>query len=226
MLLDDRLRGDIQKRLASLSRPITLVYFTQELECPTCRETGQLLRETAELSDKVRLEVYNFQLDREAVETFKVDKIPATVVMAEKDYGIRFYGIPSGYEFSTFLDTMLAVSRGDSELAPETREKIRAVTKPLHLQVFVTPTCPYCPAAVRLAHRMALESDLIRADMIEATEFPHLVTKYQVRGVPLTVVNETVFIEGARPEPLFVDAVLSALGDSLSGDTSEPHRHP
>lgn len=140
MLLDDRIRGEIQKRLAGLSRPVTLVYFTQELECPTCRETGQLLRETAELSDKIRLEVYNFQLDRDKAEAFQIDKIPATVVMGEKDYGIRFYGIPSGYEFATFLDTMLAVSRGDSELAPETREKIRAVTKPLHLQVFVTPT--------------------------------------------------------------------------------------
>jgi predicted DsbA family dithiol-disulfide isomerase len=59
---------------------------------------------------------------------------------------------------------------------------------------------------------MAIESEWIRADMVEVSEFPYLVTKYQVMGVPLTVVNETTFIEGARPEPVFVDDVLSALG--------------
>jgi glutaredoxin-like protein len=139
-ILGDKERAEIQKRLAELVNPVKVVYFTQELECPTCRETGQLLTETAELSEKIQLDVYNFQLDRERADEFKIDKIPATVVMGEKDYGIRFYGIPSGYEFVTFLDAMLAVSKGDTELAPQTKEKIRAVTQPLHLQVFVTPT--------------------------------------------------------------------------------------
>jgi len=209
---------ELQRRLADMANPVRLVFFTQELECATCRETGQLLRELAGVSDKIRLEVYNFQLDREQVEAFGVDKIPATVVMGERDYGIRFYGIPSGYEFAALVDTILAVSRADSGLSPETREKLRQVKAPLHLQVLVTPTCPYCPAAVRLAHRMAIESEWIRADMVEVSEFPYLITKYQVMGVPLTVVNETTFIEGALPEPAFVEEVLSALPAS-SGES-------
>lgn len=216
--LDERTRMELQRRLADMANPVRLVFFTQELECATCRETGQLLRELAEVSDKIRLEVYNFQLDREQVEAFGVDKIPATVVMGERDYGIRFYGIPSGYEFAALVDTILAVSRADSGLSPETREKLRQVKAPLHLQVLVTPTCPYCPAAVRLAHRMAIESEWIRADMVEVSEFPYLITKYQVMGVPLTVVNETTFIEGALPEPAFVEEVLSALPAS-SGES-------
>jgi len=210
-VLNDRIRLELQRRLTELVNPIKLVYFTQELECPTCRETGQLLKETAELSDKIQLEVYNFQLDREKVGQFKIDKIPATVVMGEKDYGIRFYGIPSGYEFASFLDALLTVSKGDSGLSPATREKLRAVSQPLHIQVFVTPTCPYCPAAVRLAHQFAMENDLIQADMVEAGEFPYLVNKYRVMGVPLTVVNETTFIEGARPEARFLEDVLMAI---------------
>ncbi len=216
--LDERTRMELQRRLADMANPVRLVFFTQELECATCRETGQLLRELAGVSDKIRLEVYNFQLDREQVEAFGVDKIPATVVMGERDYGIRFYGIPSGYEFAALVDTILAVSRADSGLSPETREKLRQVKAPLHLQVLVTPTCPYCPAAVRLAHRMAIESEWIRADMVEVSEFPYLITKYQVMGVPLTVVNETTFIEGALPEPAFVEEVLSALPAS-SGES-------
>jgi glutaredoxin len=79
------------------------------------------------------------------------------------------------------------------------------------MQVFVTPTCPYCPQAVLLAHKMALESDLVTADMVEATEFPHLSMKYSVMGVPRTVINETVHMEGAAPEPLLLAKVQEAV---------------
>ncbi|GBC81836.1 hypothetical protein HRbin10_00948 [bacterium HR10] len=72
---------------------------------------------------------------------------------------------------------------------------------------------------MRLAHRMAIESEWIRADMVEVSEFPYLITRYQVMGVPLTVVNETTFIEGARPESAFVDEVLSALSASSESET-------
>jgi predicted DsbA family dithiol-disulfide isomerase len=64
---------------------------------------------------------------------------------------------------------------------------------------------------VRLAHAFALESDLIRADMVEATEFPHLVQRYGVRGVPKTLVNEGVAIEGALPEEEYLDRILRTL---------------
>ncbi len=138
--LDERTRQELHRRWADLVHPVRLVFFTQELECPTCWETEQLLRETAELSEKIRLDVYNFQLDREQVAAFGVDKVPATVVLGEQDYGIRFYGVPSGYEFASLVDAILAVSQGDSGLSPETRERLRQVTAPLHIQVLVTPT--------------------------------------------------------------------------------------
>ena len=63
---------------------------------------------------------------------------------------------------------------------------------------------------MRLAHQMAVESDLIRADMVEAIEFPHLANKYSVYGVPRSVFNETVYLEGAAPEPMFLEKVLEA----------------
>jgi glutaredoxin len=81
----------------------------------------------------------------------------------------------------------------------------------VHFQVFVTPTCPYCPQAVRLAHKLAIESDLIRADMVEAIEFPQLSNKYHVHGVPRTVINETVHQEGAAPEPMLLAKLLEAV---------------
>jgi alkyl hydroperoxide reductase subunit AhpF len=88
------------------------------------------------------------------------------------------------------------------------------VEEPVHVQVFVTPTCPYCQSSVMLAHQMAVASPMVRGDMVEATEFPHLATKYQVMGVPRTVINESVHIEGAVPEPMILAKLEEALAQS------------
>lgn len=209
--LEERDRQTVQDRLKELPSPVRLVNFTQELECQYCRETRNLLSELVELSDQLSLEVYNFQIDKAKVEQYRVDKIPATVIEGTKDYGIRYYGIPAGYEFASLLEDIMDVSRGTSGLSAKSKERIQVVTAPLHIQVFVTPTCPYCPSAVRMAHQLAIENDRITADMVEATEFPHLAVKYSVRGVPKTVVNEETHMEGSLPEAAFVDGVLSAL---------------
>ncbi|HFB67527.1 MAG TPA: glutaredoxin, partial [Calditrichae bacterium] len=125
-----------------------------------------------------------------------------------KDYGIRYYGIPSGYEFGSLLEDIQEVAKGTPALSEESIKLIQQIDKPLRIQVFVTPTCPYCPTAVLLAHKIAMVNDNITADMVEATEFPHLSMKYNVRGVPRTMVGETYAIEGALPEPHFVQRIL------------------
>ena len=84
------------------------------------------------------------------------------------------------------------------------------MSKPVHIQVFITLTCPYCPMAVQLAHEMAMESTLITSDMVEATEFPHLAHKYNVAAVPKIVINETIEFEGALPEQDFLNYVMRA----------------
>jgi glutaredoxin-like protein len=139
-LLRDEDALEIRERLREMINPVRLVHFTQELNLEYGRETKQLLEEVAGLSDKLTLEVYNFLLDKEKVSEYGVDKVPGTAIRNGKDYGIKFYGIPAGYEFATFLDAILNVSKGDSGLKPETREKLAAVTQPVHLEVFVTPT--------------------------------------------------------------------------------------
>jgi len=135
---DDAL--EIRERLKSMVHPVKLVHFTQELNLEYGREAKELLSELLGLSDKLSLEVYNFLLDKEKVAEYAVDKVPATAVRNGKDYGIRFYGLPAGYEFATLLDAILSVSQGDSGLKAENREKLAKVTQPVHLQVFVTPT--------------------------------------------------------------------------------------
>jgi glutaredoxin-like protein len=199
----------------ALTEPVKLVMFTQEMECQYCRETRLISEEVAALSDKISVEVYDFVHDQEIAETYQIDKIPAIAVVRggnrPKDYGIRFYGIPSGYEFSSLIENILMVSRGESGLTPETKAWAAALTEPVHLQVFVTPTCPYCPQAVIMAHQLAMESDLITADMVEAIEFPQLSNKYRVHGVPRTVINETTHMEGAAPESVLLAKLREAV---------------
>lgn len=208
-IIGEKDRIEIQKRLQGMEHPVKIINFTQAFECQFCKETRQLLEEVAGLSDKITLTVYEFEENKDKAEAFKIDKIPATVVMGEKDYGIRFFGIPSGYEFSTLLEDILMVSRRDSGLSKETRKKLAELEKELHLQVFITPTCPYCPGAVHLAHQFAMESDKVRADMVEAIEFPYLSQEYNVRGVPKTVANHRDAAEGALPEAQLLMRVLA-----------------
>lgn len=217
----------LQEKFRALSRPVTLVLFTEELDCQSCRETKELLEEIIALSDKLTLQVFNVHVDRERAAAFQIDKTPALVVMNGKDYGIRHFGMPSGYEFASLLQDIEIVSHGESGLKSTTKAALADLSQPLHFQVFVTPTCPYCPGAVITAHKMALENDLIRADMIEANEFPELSEKYGVMGVPRVVINDQHYFEGALPEEIFLLAALNALGQDTSALETELERaHP
>ncbi len=217
VFLDQQAQNEIKTRFANLVSPVRVINFTQSLECQYCRETRQILEELTALSDKLTLEVYNFISDKEMVEKYNIDKIPATVIASEDtDYGIRYYGIPSGYEFASLLESIELVSTQKHELSDEVAEKVKMISEPVHIQVFVTPTCPYCPRAVYTGHQFAFLNKNIKADMVEATEFPHLSMKYNVRGVPRVVINETHHFEGALPEEMYVDEVLKALSEKQS----------
>jgi glutaredoxin-like protein len=213
-LLSDKDRQYLVKEFGALKNPVKLIVFTQQFECQYCRETREIAQEVAGLSDKITLEVYDFEADKTVAAQYGIEQIPAMVMLRggeqPKDFGIRYYGIPAGYEFTSLIHDILMVGTGESGLSEATKQWVAGLKTPLHLQVFVTPTCPYCPQAVTLAHQLAMESDLIRADMVEATEFPHLAMKYEVMGVPRTVINETIHLEGAAPEAMLLTRLKEA----------------
>ena len=218
-ILNAEVQQQVREALQDLTTPVKLVVFTQgaggALECDFCAEMRQLSEEVAGLSDKLSVEVRDLVGEAEIAEVYGVDKIPALVVMQggarPKDYGLRFYGIPSGYEFSTLIEDIRLVSRGQPELSAATREALARLAAPVRIQVYVTPTCPYCPRAVLLAHKLAMASDWITADMVEAQEFPHLANRYQVYGVPRTVIADVIHVEGAVPEAALVSRLLQVL---------------
>ena len=130
----------IKEMLSEMRSEVTLRYFTQEIECEFCRETHELLQELSALDDKIKLEVFDLTKNADEAGKYKIDKIPATVVGNSRDFGIRFYGIPAGYEFSSLLEAIVMVSQGESSLSEESKNFLKELKSPVHLQVFVTPT--------------------------------------------------------------------------------------
>ena len=139
-LLPDKLSELAREELAVLANQVTLVVFTQEFECRSCGENTRLAREVGALSDKIKVEVFDFKRDKRAVEEYGIDKIPAIAVVGERDYGVRFFGVPGGYEFRAFLDAVKQVSKGESDLSEAGKIALKRVDRPVRVQVFVTPT--------------------------------------------------------------------------------------
>jgi glutaredoxin-like protein len=156
---------------------------------------------------------YDIEKDKDIVKKYGINKVPAIKVIGKRENGITFYGIPSGYEFMSLVEAIENVSKDEAKLSKKTKEILSTINKQVHIQVFVTPTCPYCPLSVKLSHNMALESKYIKADMIEVLEFPELGEKYSVEGVPKTVINDKVELEGAYPEDHFIEHLLIATKD-------------
>ncbi len=204
-----------------VQNPVKLVVATSQQDCMYCNEVVQLVSELAELSDLVTVETYD--LNAPEISAYNLDKAPAIAVLADggsengdTDYGIRFYGIPSGYEFMSLLDSIPTVGSNNVQLTQQTLDFLNELDQDVHIQVFVTPTCPHCPRAVMLAHHLAFASPRVRADMIESMEFSELANKYNVYGVPRTVINEVVHQEGAAPEPLILQKLREAVQVSVN----------
>jgi glutaredoxin-like protein len=211
LLPDDKkeaIRAEFKEKLVD---PVKIVMFTQELECRFCSDTRQLVQDLATLTDKINVEVYDFQADADKAKAMGIDKIPALAIIGRKDHGVRIYGIPYGYELQTLLEALVTVSTGKTDLSEKTKAILADIKSPVHIQVFVSLTCPHCSAAAVIAHKLAVESDYIRADVIDTTEFPMLAQKYAVMGVPKVVINEKVEFTGAFNEDLFAEhTVLGA----------------
>jgi glutaredoxin-like protein len=211
-LISEERKQHIQTELnAKLTNKVKVILFTQENECALCKETRELVEEVGRLSDKIEFAIYDLVRDKEQATLYGVNKVPAIVFLGEKDYGIRYYGLPFGYEFQTFLDDLLNISSRNSGLLEGTKAKLRAIDKPVHIQVFVTLTCPYCPIIANLAHRFAMENDLITTEVVDVNEFIQIGIKYNVLGVPKTVINEKVEFVGLVSENVLLDHILETL---------------
>jgi len=222
--LNDDLTRQVKEIFAELKNPVDVLFFGRQVDCDFCPDSLKLLEEVTGLSDRFSLSVYDLDENASLAQQYKIDKAPGFVIVARDgdqliDYGIRFYGIPSGYEFTSLVNDLVMVSSRNSALTDQTREYLKNLNSPVHLQVFVTPTCPYCPRAVVLAHQMAMESQWVESEMIEASEFFDLANQFNVSGVPHTIINHGAgSVVGAAPEEMLVQEIQKALANSLAAE--------
>ncbi|MCD6526137.1 MAG: FAD-dependent oxidoreductase [Desulfuromonas sp.] len=212
-LLSAEVLQQVKQLFEQLDEAVQLLLFVQSNVCTTCADQQALLSELAALSDKLSLDVHPLE-SRQAIE-YNIDKVPATVVRGVEDHGIRFYGLTSGYEFTSLLEAIELVSHGLSVLDPSIAQLAALIRQPTHLQTLVTLSCPYCPKMIQLIHQLAYANELIRADMIDAGEYPQLVNRYEMHGVPLTVVNGQRGFEGALPPDQAVLQILKIVDPDL-----------
>ena len=144
-LLNDDILGQVREVFDELQQPVEVLFFGSQSDCMYCDDAFQLVSEVVELSDKLGLSVYDLDNDAAVAKQYKVDKAPGIVIAGRDgdqilDFGIRYAGIPSGHEFSSLIHDFVLVSGRDSGLSEKTRNYLKNLDKPVHLQVFVTPT--------------------------------------------------------------------------------------
>ncbi len=211
-LLKDKDKQYLQEEFKkNLKDEVKLYVFTSDDDCQYCAQTTQIAQELSELTPLIKVETND--LNSEKAKEWGIEKAPTTVVTNSAvwaDARIKYIGIPMGYEFSSLVEDVKRISKNDPELEPSVSKKLEEVDKPLKIQVFVTPTCPYCPRAVGTAHKFALANKNITGEMVEATEFPSWADEWGVSSVPHIVINGDVQFVGAYPDENFVDYVLEA----------------
>lgn len=224
-LLGPKEQEIVRQRLSTLEKDVEAVLFTDSSTliapgkepCLYCKETKQLMEELTALSDKLHLVVYDLSTPegQRQAQAMRVEAAP-TLILREKGLdrvNLRYRGIPAGYEFASLLEDIEMIGRDGHGLPEETVEFLQGLPEEVVLQVFVTPTCPYCPQAVRTAHRFAYASDKVFGEMVEANEFPALSEKYHIHGVPDTIVNHgKARVLGSQPVAAFLQAIREAVG--------------
>ena len=213
MLLNMEVRQQLQDIFdREFKEPVSIKLFSQAIGCETCETVESLVEElqSAVGKERINYELYSPVIDKEVAEKYGVDRIPTIVIEGDKDYGIRYIGLPAGLEFSTLVQGILQVSKRESKLSPQTLEHLQKIDLPIELMVFVTTSCGYCPSAAITAYNFAMASDYITAKVIDASENPDLAQRFQVVGVPKIVINNgTAEFVGAQPENAFLGYIVS-----------------
>lgn len=210
-LFNEDIANQIKTILEQLNNPVTLMLFTKSGDCPTCAETRQMLEEVTELSDKLTLELKDIVQDSDRAKQYAITLTPSFILLDASGayHGVKFNGIPAGHEINSFISAILETSGLMPNFHPDVLKRIKNISKPVNIKVFVTLSCPHCPGAVQSAHRLAMLNEEIDGEMIEAQTFHAMSNRYKVSGVPKIVINETHELVGNQPIEAFLDVIES-----------------
>jgi len=208
-LLNEQISEQLKTIFADMKNDMTLAVFTKQGECETCEDTLSYMREIEALSDKIHLETLDIEADKVRAEAYNVQMVPSIVLLNDKKehLGIKFNGIPAGHEINSFIPAILEVAGSGEALPEELVKQVKALEKPVNIKVFVTLSCPHCAGAVQKAHKLALESPMIDAEMVEAQTFHELSDKFNVSSVPKIVINDQYEFVGNQPLEVFLEEI-------------------
>jgi len=176
-----------------------------------CADASEMLRELCRLSPKLKLAEFYLEESPEVFQRYTIDKVPAIALRNGSDANIRFFGVPTNYEFISFLEVLVDVSTHATDLSPDTMQALELLAQPVHLKVFYTPNCALCPIMTHLVHQLSLASPLVTSESIDAAEFPQLARQYGVKAAPHLVINERHSLIGLKPESDVVAAIQQAV---------------
>ena len=211
-MIDENLLNQMQSALTRMKNPVRLILFTCDTGCETCPESLNLVRAIKARSPKVALEMYDQVMDRDKAEQYGVKYVPAIVVQGGDGRMVRFYGLIEDIFLRILLDTILAVSDGKIWFPENIRRTLNHLEKDVNIQVFVETDCPQCRPVAETAIGLALESDLIIADIIIASAFPDLIRKFEIKTLPKTIFGKNLHMDGHVTESEFLEMVFQAEG--------------
>lgn len=208
-LLNQEVTQQIETILKQAKNDITIVLFTKSGDCPTCKETTQLLEEVSALSERITLTKKDINDDETIAKQYGITLTPSFVLLdSENNYqGVKFNGIPAGHEINSFITALLEMAGQPIQYDETVKARISTLQKDVNIKVFVTLSCPHCPGAVQNAHRIAMLNKNIEGEMIEAQTFGPMANRYDVSGVPKIVINDEHELVGNQPVEAFLDII-------------------
>ncbi len=229
MVIDEHTLKELQEMFKELQDPVEIILITDKERNQEPSEIAiELAKDLMSITDKIKFEIYdaNEEKGKELIEKYKLNldkwgNKKGPIFFFKEKPNIIFFGLPSEQEFPVFLEDLFLLSTKKLDILMSTALKIKKVTRPLDLYIFVTPQCPYCPYMTLASHRFAYLNDKIRGIMIEALEFPEFANAYQVMAVPKNVIrdrekNKDLMIwEGMVPENVFADYIQQALENDV-----------
>jgi thioredoxin len=217
-LIDEKTTQELKAQFAArLKEPVDVKIFSSmiitDTNNPDSPEINKFALQLAkELHDiDPRIIVQELGMESEIAKKEGIKTAPTILIGYDMGYRIFYNGAPMGHEASSFIETIALVSGGVSALAPDSIKLLSNIKNPFSMQVFVTPTCPYCAKSVILANQIAIQLKTIaKAECVESMENQDLARKFNVSSVPQQVINmnpESSSV-GAQPERVFIMQIL------------------
>jgi glutaredoxin-like protein len=218
---DEDFIRELKDTLAYMVNPVAIdVFIDDPSRCETCEDAYKLMKTIADASPvrqgKKMIELRVFSKSRpEDLEEFKRQNVERVPTVAMLGGVIRYTGTPAGEEVRGLIETIMRISENESGLEPETKKSLANLKGTVHIEVVVTPSCPYCPYAALLANMFAYEAwkqgnPKVIADTVEAYENMDIAEKYGVMSVPAIALNGVMSFIGVPYEEDFINYVVAA----------------